>query len=640
MKIMLCTAPCEPFEFLKKMGRTVRAGGELPVTPKVAIISLIRWMEKQGYPRSDCEFLDIDMLLPSDGELLEYFRKFRPDVIGISAVTSGGYRHVKHIASIAKSVCPDSLVVLGGNLSASANLVLRKAKVDLCVVGDGEIAWVKLLDQFKLHGLTTDNDNLKEIPGLAYLNNDDDLVFTGYGERLSEQEMDIIIDYGILKSGLQGQDHLLANYFRPGRACSWFNRSPRTHEADRKPNVASIIVSKGCVAKCTFCQRATKGYRQASINKMEEHLACLINEFDVGFIHIVDENFGSDKLHTNQFVELMKKYDLLWSATGVRCDSVSHERVKYYSDNNCVSLKFGVESGSQKILDLMEKRFTTEEVKKAIIWCSEFSIYSPLALMFGMPGETLKTAKETGRFLADIALGTNTLPFADDVFYLIPFPGTPAYEYGQQVGVLGKSLDEEEDYLLSVSSAPTHKLSYTNLNGAPLSEVLFWDVLAQCEAMRYYVKDKKNYSIPVTLGAIPGVPAEMNNAIFAEKISAILKRKLLARKWRLSFLPYVSMFIKKKIATSQFVAKIPRGVVYPIIRSLLLIEHYVMSYMNRNEGCYRSWRVKKCCPRIADDYRDAFPDKNIVSLRTITSELRGVPQNTTEQSVMHLKRGN
>lgn len=139
----------------------------------------MKWMDKNGYPLSECNFIDIDMLLPSDEELLGYFRKYSPNVVGISASTSGTYAHIKHISSLVKVACPEAFVVMGGNLSASANLVLRKTSVDMCIVGDGEIAWVKLLDHIKLHGTSKDNKLLEAIPGLSYLDKNDELILRG-----------------------------------------------------------------------------------------------------------------------------------------------------------------------------------------------------------------------------------------------------------------------------------------------------------------------------------------------------------------------------------------------------------------------------------------------------------------------------
>ena len=90
---------------------------------------------------------------------------------------------------------------------------------------------------------------------------------------------------------------------------------------------------------------------------------------------------------------------MLWIATGIRCDSVKEEDIIFYKEHGCSALKFGIESGSQKILDIMEKKFTTDQVESALDHCLKQGIYSPLAVMVGMPGEDLNSAKETGRFI-------------------------------------------------------------------------------------------------------------------------------------------------------------------------------------------------------------------------------------------------
>ena len=86
------------------------------------------------------------MLTPSDDEIRNYFETYQPTVVGLSAVVSTTYLVVKRIAKILRQTCPDTWIVLGGNLSASANVVLRKTDVDVCIQGDGEIPWVEFLN--------------------------------------------------------------------------------------------------------------------------------------------------------------------------------------------------------------------------------------------------------------------------------------------------------------------------------------------------------------------------------------------------------------------------------------------------------------------------------------------------------------
>ena len=176
-------------------------------------------------------------------------------------------------------------------------------------------------------------------------------------------------------------------------------------------------------------------------------------KYNVGYIHIVDENFGSNRKHALSVAETMKKHDMLWVASGVRCSSARREDIEFFKENNCSGFKFGIESGSQIILDIMEKKFTTEDIYKATSATADSEIYSPLAVMAGMPGETLETALETGKFLGRLSHMQGINPYYNEIaiFYALPLPGTPLYEYGQQLGVVGTGADDEEEYLLKVS---------------------------------------------------------------------------------------------------------------------------------------------------------------------------------------------
>ncbi|MCK4815526.1 cobalamin-dependent protein, partial [bacterium] len=210
IKIVLCTTP--------QRSSMSRKEGPLPVVPKIAIVSLLRWMAKFGYSG---DFYDIDMLLPSADEIFNYFKSKQPDVVGISAVVSTSYLQVKTISKIIRRSCPSAWIVLGGNMAASANVLLRKTEVDICVLGDGEKPWVSILDYVSRHGSNRDVEKLLKIKGIAFLNEQDEMEFTGYGEPISGDE-NPFPDYELLSKGLLSQPYLVENYFREGKECDWF----------------------------------------------------------------------------------------------------------------------------------------------------------------------------------------------------------------------------------------------------------------------------------------------------------------------------------------------------------------------------------------------------------------------------------
>ena len=63
-------------------------------------------MEKSGYSRKECDFYDLDLLVPTFAEIEKYFKDYQPDVIGLSGVVSTSYSNVKMIAAMARKVAP------------------------------------------------------------------------------------------------------------------------------------------------------------------------------------------------------------------------------------------------------------------------------------------------------------------------------------------------------------------------------------------------------------------------------------------------------------------------------------------------------------------------------------------------------
>jgi|MDTF01.1.fsa_nt_gb anaerobic magnesium-protoporphyrin IX monomethyl ester cyclase len=638
---ILCSIPVEtPGGKLRRK----RSEGPSPIMPKIAITSLNNWTKKNNF--KECKFYDIDMLYPNDGEVEKFFRQNKSDIVGLSAVVSTSYLQVKRISKIIRKVDPETLIVCGGYLTAASDTVLRKTDVDICVVGDGEIAWTGLLNyclNTKRSNKKIRPDELLKVNGIALIDNDNNLQFSGYGHTLSSCHMSFpSFDY--LKSGLLGDDKAVMNYFRHFTAAEEFVMDDRSFEKWRKPMYSSIHVSKGCVAKCTFCQRGAKGYSTYELKDLEKHLEQL-KKYDVGFLQVDDENFGSNKKYTYEVAQLFHKHNMLWQCSGVRCTSVKKEDLKFYKDHGCVSLKFGIESGSQTMLDIMEKRFTVDDIKAALFNCYDLGLYSPpLGFMVGMPGETLKTAKDSGRLLGQIAaklrLPLKTLFGYTDIFYAIPLVGTPLYEYGKKLGLVGNNVDEEEAYLKLVSNIGAYKRYYINFNGAPMSEVVFWDILVFLEANKTYLElmkektvDQKMLKKILMLNSTQKV-----NPHIAMKDVEKYKKEAEAVKGDAKLFGggggdeqthvfdknFVTNFLKKNIVFNEKYAKwVPRFILYPIVRYSLFFEYLIQKYLvkdTNNIHMVTNAKVNKKI-RIEEKYTDPKITTQIErSLRTIVEK--------------------
>ncbi len=635
---ILCSIPVEtPGGTLRRP----RSEGPVPIMPKIAITSINHWTEKNGYPK--CKFYDIDMLYPNDDEIEKFFKENDADIVGLSAVVSTSYLQVQRIAKIIRNVNSKILIVCGGYLTAAANTVLRKTDVDVCVVGDGEVAWVGLLNYVrknKNRNKKIYTDEILEIKGIALVDENSELRFSGYGPTLSSCHMSFpSFDY--LKSGLNGDDKAVYNYFRPYNASEEFLMDDRSYEKDRRPMVSSIHVSKGCVAKCTFCQRGSKGYTTYNLDDLEKHLVQLKN-YNVGFLNVDDENFGSNKKYTYEVAKLFHKHDMLWQCSGVRCTSVKKEDLKFYKDHGCVAMKFGIESGSQRMLDIMEKRFTVDDVRKALFGCYDIDLYSPpLGFMVGMPGESLQTAKESGKFLGQIAaklrVPLKKLFGYTDIFYAIPLVGTPLYEYGKNLGLIGNSVEEEEKYLKLVSNVGAYKRYYINFNGAPMSEVVFWDILVFLEANKTYKELMKGKSINQKMMdrlSSMNVNQDKNQSMIKKNHEKdLLKNKSNSQIFgggggdnKTHFLSknFVTNFIKEYISFNETIAKwVPRFILYPTVRYMLYVEYLLQKYLYKDTNNIHKITNSKVNSRIRleDELFDTSKTSQIDrSLRSIVKK--------------------
>ena len=577
IKTSLCSVPVEGTNDFRT--RKNRNEGEMPILPKVAIISLIEAMKKADFSESTFDFFDIDMLHPvtADEDIQNYFLDRKPHVVGLSAVVSTSYQQIKRISSIIRKNLPETWIVMGGNLAASSEAVLKSTEVDLTVVGDGEIAWVKILEHIIKYPDRKNQDTKKylwDVKGVAFLDEANDINLNGFGTPVPQTEMPVP-DYDLLKKGLNGRDEMLQNYLRKATDIGWFDFDERSRDPKRGKWMASIYTSKGCVAKCTFCQRSTKGYKVQPMEHLDNHLQYLKKHMDVGHILISDENFGSDKKQAYQVADIMKKNDMLWMACGVRCTSTLDEDVKYYRERGCCTLKYGIETGSQTILDLMEKVFTVGDSMKAIEACSKYGVHSPIHMLIGMPGETEKTIIESGIFLGKIAANMKVHPrlLQTETCYALPLPGTPLWEYGEQVGVIGKDVESQIDYLSKVADVGTYKRYYINLNGAPIGEVLFWETLLKLEASRVFHQNIKKSKVKIS--KISEIYKEQERKRFEKNPNQSLKYTALE-------FTFISYFIDHYIIANKYFDMIPRIIAYPFIKGLLYFEFMIQKRFASN----------------------------------------------------------
>ena len=470
MKIVICTTPIRS------------APTEFPPFGSLAIIGALR---RAGYVPV---FYDIDGLRPSLAEVERFFAEQQPDVAGISAVVSTSYAYAKRLAQAIRRVSPRTRIVLGGNMAASAELLHRLAGIDVCVIGEGEVVAVNLLRVLEANPGPLPHGALAGVRGVTFLDPAGDLIFTGYEDPLPASEV-FDPDFSILERWSR-----IGNFFRDPLELPDFALDPRSAQPHRKgKKAATLVTAKGCVNRCTFCHRWDKGYRPIPVPRIIEKLRLLQERYNVGFLSFSDENFGSDRRHTEELVAALKPLDVLWEVGGVRVRSMDLELLRRMKDAGCVAVYYGMESGSPGILKLMDKKITREQNLAAARFTREAGVFTIFQMVIGMPGETRQTIRETTEFLKavteDAAISPRSLL---SINYVQALPGTAVYEYARARGLIGSTLADEERYLLSISDIDAmDDQKLLNFTEADVLTVRSWRRQMVLEVLRHYHQRRK-----------------------------------------------------------------------------------------------------------------------------------------------------
>lgn len=179
----------------------------------------------------------------------------------------------------------------------------------------------------------------------------------------------------------------------------------------------TMITSRGCPYNCAFCSSIYDRVRIYSadyvINEIKE-----IQKLSYNAIMFFDDIFILNKKRLFKICEYLKKKEIIWRCF-VRADLVTHEMMRIMAKSGCKEIGIGVETGSQKILDIVNKRTTVEQNTKTIELARKCGVRSKTFIIVGLPGESKETIAETEQFIE------KTKPDDLDATIYVPYPNTP-----------------------------------------------------------------------------------------------------------------------------------------------------------------------------------------------------------------------
>ncbi|MFY0651987.1 MAG: B12-binding domain-containing radical SAM protein [Cyclobacteriaceae bacterium] len=361
-----------------------------------------------------------DSTFSTKSELFQTVRDATPEVIAIYTNLMTKV-NVLEIATKSKSINPNTKIILGGPDVTYNTLDYLQNGADYIVIGEGENTMLELVKC-----ISSGSIGLEDIPGIAYLNDNGTEVKTK--PRLKVREVD---------------DLPIPN--RDGIDISKYLKAWKDFHGESALNVST---QRGCPYTCKWCSTAVYGqsYRRRSPQKVVVELKVIQDKYNPDTIWFVDDVFTVSHKWLNAFAEELElqKVKVKFECIS-RADRMSKEVIATLKRAGCFRVWIGAESGSQRIVDAMDRRVSVEQVREMIQDTRKAGIEAGTFIMLGYPGETEEDIKETINHLK-IA---NPDHFTITVAY--PIKGTSLYneiEAKQTVELdWAKSTDRDRDFV-------------------------------------------------------------------------------------------------------------------------------------------------------------------------------------------------
>ncbi len=364
--------------------------------PPLGILSISGYLKMHGY---SVKILDLFTNKMNKHSFMDLLNKEKPDLIGISTYTEN-FNSVIKLTEVIKAELEECIIVLGGaHVTFLPDEALECSTVDFVSRGEGEITFVELLESLNYGTLSID-----EIAGLSYRKNDKIVnnIPRKYIEKLdclpwTELDKDEISQYHIKQL---------------------------------------IITSRGCPGNCIYCASAALSgirYRIRSAENVFSEIHFKYHKKNERYFAFLDDTFTANKSRLYKFCDYLVKerIDITWRCDS-RTDILSEEMIDKLYEAGCVSVHIGVESGSQFVIDQINKHIDLKKTEYLLQYMTSKGMQVMCSFILGHHCDTHETIKETiemavrfkHKYNAVIGISINT-----------PFPGTRLYNDMKELGL-------------------------------------------------------------------------------------------------------------------------------------------------------------------------------------------------------------
>ena len=383
--------------------------------PNLGLCSLAAVAEKAGYA---VDILDAAALQYSPAQVAAEIKAGNPAYVGISAMTHT-ISSAARVAALIRAALPEVKIILGGvHVTSAPEETLKKYPgfFDVCVLGEGEATLPELLKALGEGG------DPAAVAGLAFLRE---------GRVVKTVPREFIADLNSLP--------LPAWHFLPD-----MKKYYGTTLISAGAGVSNhLLTSRGCPGRCIFCDTSVNGHRVRgySADYVMEMIETLRDRYGVADIQFNDDTFVTLRKRLHEVCErlIAGNYGLSWSCDA-RVNEVTEEGLRLMKAAGCWQIAYGVESGSQRVLEFIRKKTTIEQIKKAFIWTKKAGISTKGFFIIGHPTETRESIRETVDLMLSLDIDVVGLTF------FTAFPGSPIYPDIGRYGKFDPDWDRTETY--------------------------------------------------------------------------------------------------------------------------------------------------------------------------------------------------
>ena len=393
MKLLLLTPPSTLEERYGKLS------GIGTLYPPLGLAYLAAYAEKEGHK---VKIIDSEAEGYSYKDIDKIALEFNPDLVGMQTYCTNLAKSYK-VAENLKKILKTKIVLGGAQATLMPEKTIANKNIDFVIYGEGEKTLNELLTAL-------DKENFSKVRGLVYKNKNK-----------------------IIKNEPQ---HLIKNLDEiPMPARHLFPMEKYHSSANlRGKRTLNIMTSRGCPYQCAYCAGSLifgKSHRFHSTNRVIEEIKLLKEQYTCDSIQFFDETFTVNRQRVIELCDKMIKENLNieWSCF-TRVNLVDKKLLKKMKQAGCYLIFYGLESGVQRLLDLIRKNITLKQSENAIKMTHKAGIETWASFMLGLPSETKEESEQTINFAIKVDPTFVQFPITT------PFPGTELYNLALKYGKL------------------------------------------------------------------------------------------------------------------------------------------------------------------------------------------------------------